>query len=97
MPAVKHHVLRPEHDVAVDLQVGPSVALDAAEAGVLVDLRKGDHVAGNHGRVVVADCHAEVWELSVARVGVAADFRVVFGALYFAVVGLGDSRIDEQK
>lgn len=95
--AVKHDILGPEHDVAVDLQAGAAVALHAAEARPAVDLRKRDHVAWHHRRVTVADGHAEGGQLRVARVRVAADLCVVFGALHFAVVGLGDGGVDEEK
>lgn len=94
---VKHYVLRFEHDIAVDLQVGAAVALHAAEAGSAVDLGEGDHVARHRRRVVVADSHTEVWKLRVAWIGVPTDLGVVFGALHFAVVGLGDGRVDEEK
>ena len=89
----KHHVLRPEKDVAIDLQVGTSVALHATVASVLVNLCERDLVAGHRGRVGGADRHAKGWQLCVARIYVAAGLCIVLSALYFAVVGLSDGWI----
>jgi hypothetical protein len=95
--AVENNILGAEHDVSVDLEVGTAVALDAAEAGVGVDLGEGNHVSGDLGHVGGAHGDGEIGHLCVAWVGETSDLGVVDGSLDLAVVGGGDLGIDEEE
>lgn len=97
VPTVKHDVLRPEHDVTVNLNLRTTVALYPAKARTLRYFGKCDHVARNHRSVIVAEGHAESRKLSIARVGVAAGLGVAFRALNLAVVCCGDLRVNQNQ
>jgi hypothetical protein len=94
--SVKHNVLSPKHNISVDLEVRTAVALHATEAGVSIDLSKGDCVAGDHGGVCLAHCDAEVWELGVAGIGESTDLSIVGCALDFGVVRVGHLRVNKE-
>ena len=57
---VKHNIIAPEHNISVNLEVGAAVALDAAKAGVGVDLGEGDGVSRDHGGVGRTHSNAKV-------------------------------------
>lgn len=97
--AVEGNELRLEHGVAVDLETGALVTLDATEAGgvCLIDGGEGDLVTGDLGHVGVTDGNSHIGKLSAARVDVATDLSVELGALDLGVVGVGDVLVDEEE
>jgi hypothetical protein len=66
-----------EQDGAEDLETLAAVALDSSEACVATDLRILDvgAVDGSH-EARITNCHAEGWNISIARVDVAAGLGV---------------------
>ena len=97
VPTVKHDVLRPEHDIAVNLNLSATIALYPTKARILGYLGKCNHVARNHRSVIVAEGHAESRKLGIAWVGVAASLEAVFRALNLAVVCCGDLWVNQNQ
>jgi len=95
--SVKDDVLRAEHDITVDLEVGTTVALDSTEAGVGIDLSEGDGVSGNHGHVGGSNGDTEIRELGVAGICESTDLSVVDGTGNLLVVGIGDLLVNKEE
>lgn len=95
--SIENNVLSSEHDITVDLKIGTAIALNTTEASIGIHLSKSDGVTWNHGGVRWTHCYTEIWKLSVARVGKAADLGVVGCALDFCVVGACDLWVDEEE
>lgn len=85
---IENNILAPKQHIPINLQVRPSIALDAPKARVRIHLRKRHGRSGNHGHVG-AHCDAKVGEGGGTGVGVAAYCGGGGGATDLGVVGLG--------
>lgn len=87
-----------EQHVAEDLQTLATVALDAAEAGVVADASERDVLARDGGdEAAVADLHTEVRHVGVARVDVTAGSRGYLRALDLLVKSLRNVVVDQEQ